>query len=60
MVEAGLWSNENNPRFLTQEVVQEVLKELGVEDPSRLCDELIETMGNRLLGHRLGRNKANE
>ncbi|GIW42347.1 MAG: hypothetical protein KatS3mg076_2924 [Candidatus Binatia bacterium] len=60
MVTVGLWSNGNNPRFLTQAIVQDVLKELGVEGPSRLCDDLIETVRDRLLGHRLGRNKANE
>lgn len=58
MVKVGLWSEAG--RFLTQEIVQDVLKELGVENPSGLCEDLITTVRTRLLGHRLGRNKANE
>jgi hypothetical protein len=58
MLKAGLWAERG--QFLAQEIVQSVLKELGVVDPSRLCDDLIQIVRDRLLGHRLGRNKAND
>ena len=58
IVGAGLWSEEG--RFLTQRIVRDVLEELSVEDPPDLCEGLIGEVRNRLLGHRLGRNKANE
>ena len=58
MVETGLWSERR--QFLTQEIVQNVLKELNVDNPSELCEDLISTVRTRLLAHRLGGNKANE
>lgn len=58
MVEVGLWSKES--RLLEQEIVQDVLKELGVEDPSEICGKVIAAVRTRLLGHRLGGNKTNE
>ena len=51
MVEAKLWSLEH--RFLTQEVVRDVLAELCEKNPDRLCEDLIETVRTRLLAHRL-------
>lgn len=43
---ASLWSAEGT--FLTQPLVQDVLKELGEERPGHLCDRLISTVAGRL------------
>ena len=46
MVESGLWSDRD--RFLEQEIVQRVLRELGVEGADSLCERLLETVSERL------------
>jgi hypothetical protein len=48
MAEAKLWSNAG-PRFLTQQLIQDVLNELGVKAPEQLCDDLIATVRSRLV-----------
>lgn len=48
MNEACLWSKED--QFLTQDLVRNVLSELGVSEPQNLCEGLISTVRNRLLG----------
>ncbi|HWP01834.1 MAG TPA: hypothetical protein VNL96_00110 [Gemmatimonadaceae bacterium] len=47
MQEAGLWSP--NDSFLAQPAVRNVLNELGIQYPVGLCDELIETVRQRLV-----------
>lgn len=49
MQKAGLWSNDNVPEFLSQPLVQDVLKELGVDQPDSLHKTLLETVRARLL-----------
>jgi hypothetical protein len=49
MQQAGLWSTDDPPAFLSQPLVQNVLKELGVDQPDSLCKTLLETVCNRLL-----------
>lgn len=50
MAAAQLWSNDNtSPTFLTQPLVQGVLRELGEQQPDRLCADLISTVRLRLL-----------
>lgn len=51
MREAQLWSGEDT--FLSQSLVQAVLRELGVQSPDQLCQNLISTVRSRLLHHRL-------
>jgi hypothetical protein len=46
---ADLWSRDDPPQFLKQPLVQEVLTELGVEEPDLLCEKLLETVRSRLL-----------
>ena len=46
MVEASLWST--NDTFMTQQVVQDVLRELRETNPDALCDDLISTIRSRL------------
>lgn len=48
MVEAQLWAPDD--AFLAQPLVQNVLRDLGENDPSRLCTDLIATVRARLLG----------
>ncbi len=48
MADAQLWST--NGTFLTQPLVQNVLRDLGENDPARLCTVLMETIRARLLG----------
>lgn len=43
---AELWSQDD--RFLCQPLVQEVLRELEVENPAALCDDLVEMVKDRL------------
>ena len=47
MVKAQLWSSEG--RFLSQPLVQNVLRELRVEHPDSLCISLVSTVRERLL-----------
>jgi hypothetical protein len=47
MRQASLWSSENE--FLSQYLVQAVLKELREPHPERLCTELVEKIRSRLL-----------
>lgn len=49
MQQAGLWSKEDPPRFLSQPLVQDVLKELGISQPDVLCEKLLEAARVRLL-----------
>ncbi|WP_437203592.1 hypothetical protein [Planctomicrobium sp. SH664] len=50
MEAAQLWSNDksNNIKFLSQPLVQDVLKELGEPDPAQLCENLLSTVRKRL------------
>ena len=48
MQSAKLWSEDD--RFLGQPLVQKVLKELKVENPATLCDDLIEAVRTQLRG----------
>lgn len=48
MADAQLWST--NGTFLTQPLVQNVLRDLGENNPSRLCTDLTDTIRARLLG----------
>ncbi len=47
MASEHLWSPEG--RFLSQSLLQNVLKDLGVGVPERLCEDLIATVRSRLL-----------
>ena len=47
MANENLWSS--NSRFLTMPLVQNVLRDLGENDPGGLCDGLIATVRSRLL-----------
>lgn len=47
MSEAGLWSKQDT--FLTQPLLQDVLKELGVAHPERLLEDLLQEVRKRLL-----------
>jgi hypothetical protein len=47
MQDASLWSTQNT--FLSQSLIQDVLKELGEPDPAELCDNLIAEVRSRLL-----------
>lgn len=49
MQSANLWSTDNPPSFLSQQLVQEVLRELGEPQPETLCTKLIEDVRARLL-----------
>lgn len=51
MTEAGLWSSDG--RFLTQEIIREVLMDLGESEPECICGNLVATVRSRLLEHRL-------
>lgn len=46
MVTAKLWSNEGT--FLSQPLIQNVLRELGEAHPESLCDDLLQTVSDRL------------
>lgn len=48
MADAQLWST--NGTFLTQPLVQDVLRDLGENDPAHLCTDLMEAIRARLLG----------
>lgn len=50
MQKAGLWSPTDS--FLSQEIVQGILSELGETKPESLCADLIATVRTRLLEHR--------
>lgn len=47
MTEVSLWSRDGT--FLTQPLVQDVLRELGEQNPTDLCAELISAVRTRLL-----------
>jgi hypothetical protein len=47
MRDAKLWSDQDT--FLSQPLVQNVLRELGEKDPDHLCDNLVSTIRSRLL-----------
>lgn len=47
--EANLWSNTTPPTFLSQPLVQDVLKELGVETPETLLTNLLVAVRHRLV-----------
>lgn len=47
MVDAQLWSKEG--RFLVQLLTQNVLRDLGEQQPGALCDDLIATVRRRLV-----------
>jgi hypothetical protein len=47
MQEASLWSKDST--FLTQGLVQDVLRELGEHSPEQICESLIKTVRSRLL-----------
>lgn len=50
MSDAQLWSSDNTPpTFLTQPLVQGVLRELGEQHPDQLCSDLLSTVRSRLL-----------
>lgn len=49
MQKAKLWSEAAVSTFLSQELVQSVLKELGVNQPELLCDTLCQDVRRRLL-----------
>ncbi len=48
MEDAQLWST--NGTFLTQPLVQNVLRDLGKNEPARLCTDLMKAIRARLLG----------
>lgn len=47
MADVGLWSPED--RFLTQQLVRDVLVETGEKNPDELCDDLLSMLRSRLL-----------
>ena len=52
--DASLWSNDEPPQFLCQDLVKNVLMELGttvdgVSDPAKLCERLISDVEQRIL-----------
>jgi hypothetical protein len=47
MVHESLWSKDD--RFLTQPLVQSILRELGEHEPSSLCEDLVTAVRYRLL-----------
>ncbi|HMP80462.1 MAG TPA: hypothetical protein PKD54_13490, partial [Pirellulaceae bacterium] len=47
MIAVGLWSDEN--KFLTQQLVKDVLAELGVQQADQLCNNLLSMLRERLL-----------
>ncbi len=54
MQAAKLWSGHNPPQFLCQDLVKNVLMELGitvdgVSDPAKLCEKLISDVEQRIL-----------
>ena len=49
MQHAQLWSTDRPPKFLSQPLVQDVLKELGIDQPDPLCETLLATVRDRLL-----------
>ena len=54
MQTAKLWSGHNPPQFLCQDLVKNVLMELGitvdgVSDPAKLCEKLISDVEQRIL-----------
>jgi hypothetical protein len=49
MQEAKLWSDKNT--FLSQQLVQDVLRDLGEKNPAALCENLIALVRCRLLEH---------
>lgn len=48
MIDAKLWSSESPSRFLTQEMIRDVVIELGEHEPEKLCENLIATVRSRL------------
>ncbi len=49
MIDEELWSKDNPPSFLSQPLVQEVLRELGEKEPKHLREKLIDKVRLRLL-----------
>jgi len=49
MQAVGLWSNSNPPSFLSQPVIHDVLKELGIENPASLLTDLLTEVRRRLV-----------
>lgn len=49
MTDEGLWSTDNPPSFLSQSLVQGVLREFEEQEPEKLCTRLIEDVRLRLL-----------
>lgn len=49
MQNAQLWSTDQPPEFLSQPLVQNVLKELGINQPDSLCKTLLDTVRAHLL-----------
>jgi len=47
MIEKKLWSEDS--RFLSVSLVQDTLKELGIETPENLCDHVLDEVRERLL-----------
>ncbi|MGE3776206.1 MAG: hypothetical protein AB7F89_03400 [Pirellulaceae bacterium] len=47
MIAAGLWSDEN--KFLTQQLVKDVLDELEVQQADQLCNDLLSSVRAQLL-----------
>ncbi|MCZ7664453.1 MAG: hypothetical protein M5U22_16665 [Thermoleophilia bacterium] len=47
LAEAKLWSNQDT--FLAQPLVQDALRELGVQQAESICDVMISTVRNRVL-----------
>ncbi len=49
MGDAALWSMSAPPQFLCQDLVKNVLTELGIADPATLCERLISDVEQRIL-----------
>lgn len=49
MQKASLWSTSPPPQFLCQPLVQNVLTELAITDPAKLCEQLISKVEQRIL-----------
>jgi len=49
MAEAGLWSPGDHPSFLSQALIQDVLRELGIEAPEKLWENLRAEVRRRLV-----------
>ncbi len=49
MRDAKLWSCDEPSQFLCQDLVKNVLRELGITDPAQLCERLISDVEQRIL-----------